>query len=188
MNSQNWIQFAIVALFVGMSVFGWVIRQLNEIKAKREVQQQRLRVQQEALRTGRTAEPDAEETAAAAAAQAEAERRAALAEKRRQRLEELRRRQQAQRRTAGSTATASTGKVTPPVVSIAFTPVRPMVFTIPCPRMYRAPGMCIGASMSRLSMTAITSTPASCRSDAVCQPSSLLVKTQTDCAGVAAQR
>ena len=125
MNSQNWIQFAIVALFVGMSVFGWVIRQLNEIRAKREVQQQRLRVQQEALRTGRTAEPDAEETAAAAAAQAEAERRAALAEQRRQRLEELRRRQQAQRRTAGSTATASTGTATPAPPRLAPTPTPP---------------------------------------------------------------
>lgn len=100
MNNQNWIQFAIVALFVGMSVFGWVMRQLAEIKAKREVQQQRLRAQQEALRTGRSAESEteAEAAAAAAAAQAEAERRAALAEQRRQRLEELRRRQQAQRR------------------------------------------------------------------------------------------
>lgn len=50
---QNYIQFIIFALFIGFSVFAWVVRKLAEERVKRRYQMEVERQRVEALRTGR---------------------------------------------------------------------------------------------------------------------------------------
>lgn|GEM_PF-2007583 len=136
MNS-GWIQFLIVALFVGSGFLNWVLQKAKEQRQIKKVQEERERRKRELLRTGR---PMPEENEAVAPqGDLAARRQAQLRELRRQqeqRLRELRERAQRQQqvRQPGSQPTAVPASRVPPAAPTRSPPPAPSRVPTAAPR------------------------------------------------------
>jgi len=128
----NWLkanpQALVIFLVALFSVLGTVVKQIQEKKEARRIQQERERRKRDALRTGRV-EPAASPPSPAANPEAARQRRLQeLAERRRAQLEEIRRRQQATPAPPPAPATRPTpiARTGAPVRPRPQAPARPM--------------------------------------------------------------
>lgn len=104
------MQLVIIALFVGTSAIGWVIRQIGEAKQRRAMELEFERRRREAARTGKDISEIAPETPIMVDPRsAEGARAEDLAQRRKRQLEELRRRQAQRAASQGSASGTTSG-------------------------------------------------------------------------------